>query len=131
MAPRRPPRRYRPITSATVAGALSLVLPTACLARLAFHSGSYWPLVYTGIMSTVTFLLYGYDKMQARNMEWRVTEVTLHTLELCGGWPGALLGQHFFQHKTRKHTFQIFFWAIVLGWQYIWWAIWSQDIQVQ
>jgi uncharacterized membrane protein YsdA (DUF1294 family) len=65
--------------------------------------------------------------MQARNLEWRVRETTLHFLELIGGWPGALLGQHYFQHKTRKTAFQIPFWAIVVGWQYVWWVVWIGD----
>ena len=58
--------------------------------------------------------------MQARNCEWRVKETSLHLLELLGGWPGALAGQHFFQHKTRKVRFQVVFWGIVVGWQGVW-----------
>jgi uncharacterized membrane protein YsdA (DUF1294 family) len=63
--------------------------------------------------------------MQARNMEWRVKEVTLHTLALVGGWPGALVGMHYFQHKTRKTSFQIVFWVTVLAWQGVWWKFWN------
>ena len=65
--------------------------------------------------------------MQARHMEWRVKEVTLHTFGLLGGWPGALAGMHFFQHKTRKTAFQLPFWAIVSIWQFVWWAMWNGD----
>ncbi|KAF2118181.1 hypothetical protein BDV96DRAFT_643443 [Lophiotrema nucula] len=124
MPRRRPPTRHRPITAATAAGAFAFVLPAASLARILSHTGSFLPIAYTGVMSAVTFLLYGYDKMQARNLEWRVKEATLHIMEILGGWPGALIGQHYFQHKTRKTSFQIAFWCIVLGWQAVWWAIW-------
>lgn len=89
---------------------------------------SLLPLGYHCVISSLTFLLYGYDKMQARNLEWRIKEVTLHTMELLGGWPGALIGQHYFQHKTRKTAFQIPFWTIVMVWQVVWWAVWTGRI---
>ncbi|WP_147463771.1 DUF1294 domain-containing protein, partial [Pseudomonas amygdali] len=37
-----------------------------------------------------------------------------------GGWPGALLAQQVFRHKTRKVSFQIVFWLIVLAHQVLW-----------
>ena len=131
MAPPRRPQRRRPLTVATVVGALSLVLPSASLGRLCFSTGSLLPTLYTGAVSAVTFLLYGYDKMQARNLEWRVKETTLHTLALLGGWPGALAGMHYFQHKTRKTAFQVPFWIIVVGWQVVWWMVWRVDLSEQ
>ena len=67
---------------------------------------------------------YGYDKMQARHQDWRVKETTLHMFAILGGWPGALAGMHFFQHKTRKTAFQIPFWTIVVGWQAVWLLVW-------
>ncbi|PVI08269.1 DUF1294-domain-containing protein [Periconia macrospinosa] len=127
--PRRPPQRYRPVTSSTLAGALSLIMPAISCLRIYSNSRSLLPLGYTCAISGITFLLYGYDKMQARNMEWRVKEITLHTLGLLGGWPGALVGMHFFQHKTRKAAFQIPFWMIVSAWQFVWWVIWNGDFK--
>lgn len=115
--PAQKPQRRRPITYATAAGAVSLILPVATLVRLYARTGVLLPSVYITVMSGVTFLLYGYDKMQARNLQWRMKETTLHTFALLGGWPGALIGQHFFQHKTRKTKFQVPFWAIVSLWQ--------------
>lgn len=128
--PRRP-ERYRPITAATAAGVFSFVLPTASFIQLYRRTGSLLPVIYTGLVSAATFVLYGYDKLQARNLQWRVRETTLHTLELLGGWPGAMLGQHYFQHKTKKVSFQLWFWAIVIGWQGLWWTIWRGGITVQ
>lgn len=129
--PPRQPRRRRPITLATAAGGLSLILPCVSLARLSIITGSVFPSIYTGAVSAVTFLLYGYDKMQARNLEWRVKEATLHTFAMLGGWPGALLGMHYFQHKTRKTAFQVPFWVITLCWQVVWGAIWRADFSSQ
>lgn len=42
-------------------------------------------------------------------------EARLHLFELCGGWPGALLGQRVFRHKTRKAPFQVAFYLAVIA----------------
>lgn len=70
--------------------------------------------VYWG-MSLVTAFVYAWDKRRARRAGWRTAEKTLHTCELLGGWPGALVAQRVFRHKTAKRSFQLIFWLIVLG----------------
>ncbi len=69
-------------------------------------------LIGYGIMGIVTFCFYGWDKKKAREEGWRIPETTLHLLELALGWPGAWLAQRYFRHKTRKVSFQIWFWLI-------------------
>lgn len=119
------------MTVATVCGTASLILPTVTLIRLYVVSQlPIYSILYAGTISGITFLFYGYDKMQARNLEWRVKEVTLHTLAAVGGWPGGLVGMHYFQHKTRKVRFQVVFWGIVLCWEGVAWLVWSGGIQV-
>ena len=130
MPPNRARPRHRPLTLATVAGISAFILPTCALIRLYASPHTLWPLFYTAAVSGVTFLFYGYDKMQARNLEWRVQESTLHALAMAGGWPGALVGMHYFQHKTRKMRFQSVFWSIVMGWQGLYWMVWSGGIEV-
>ena len=75
------------------------------------------------LASAVTFAVYGYDKHKARVFGWRVTERTLHTLELAGGWPGAMLAQRRFRHKWRKATYMLTFRLIVathvLAWAFL------------
>ena len=66
------------------------------------------------LMSLVTFVAYGFDKRRAQNNGRRVPEKTLHLMALFGGWPGALIGQKVFRHKTQKVSFQIVFWLCVL-----------------
>jgi len=83
------------------------------------------PLAY-GVMSLVTFLMYAVDKGAAESGNRRVPEGRLHLFELLCGWPGALVGQQFFRHKTRKTSFQVAFWfnvilnLAVLGWLLVW-----------
>ncbi|MFP5341147.1 MAG: DUF1294 domain-containing protein, partial [Gammaproteobacteria bacterium] len=40
--------------------------------------------------------------------------------ELAGGWPGALVAQQVFRHKTRKLSYQLTFWLIVVLHQAFW-----------
>lgn len=83
------------------------------------------PVAY-GVMSLVTFLMYAIDKGAAESGSRRVPEGRLHLFELLCGWPGALVGQQFFRHKTRKTSFQVVFWfyvtlnLAVLGWLLFW-----------
>ncbi len=70
--------------------------------------------VWVLVVSLVTFVLYGWDKRKAQGDGWRVPEARLHLLELVGGWPGALIGQRVFRHKTSKLSFQVVFWLMVL-----------------
>jgi uncharacterized membrane protein YsdA (DUF1294 family) len=67
------------------------------------------------VLSVVTFVAYGLDKSAAEKGRWRTPESTLHLLSLAGGWPGALVGQRVFRHKTRKQPFRAIFWATVIA----------------
>ena len=69
---------------------------------------AYW------LISFVSFLVYWRDKDAAGAKEGRVPENTLHLLDLLGGWPGALIAQQQFRHKTVKTSFQATFWITVM-----------------
>jgi uncharacterized membrane protein YsdA (DUF1294 family) len=68
--------------------------------------------LYVGV-SVVAFAAYGIDKTAARRNARRVSESTLLTLGLLCGWPGALIAQQVFRHKTKKVSFQLKFWLTV------------------
>ena len=65
-------------------------------------------------MSVLAFAAYGFDKAAARRGGQRVSEQTLLTLGLVCGWPGALVAQQLFRHKTRKRSFRRTFWTSVV-----------------
>lgn len=66
------------------------------------------------IASAVAFFLYGNDKAAAQARRWRTPEVTLLAVGFFGGWPGALIAQRIYRHKSRKTSFQIAFWISVV-----------------
>lgn len=68
--------------------------------------------VYTA-MSVVAFALYAIDKARARRNAWRISEATLHLVELFGGWPGALVAQQVLRHKRQKRGYMRIVWLIV------------------
>lgn len=58
------------------------------------------------VMSVFTFVVYGIDKYKAKLNKVRVPESALHIYSVLGGWPGAMIGQHVFRHKTVKQPFK-------------------------
>jgi len=72
-------------------------------------------LILVVVMSAVAFVVYGLDKKRAGVLgARRVPERNLHALGLLGGWPGALAARRRFRHKTRKGSFVLAFWFVVL-----------------
>jgi uncharacterized membrane protein YsdA (DUF1294 family)/cold shock CspA family protein len=65
-------------------------------------------------LSLVSFVVYGLDKNAAGRGAQRIPENHLHLLSLVGGWPGALIAQQVFRHKTIKQPFQTVFWTTVV-----------------
>lgn len=62
-------------------------------------------LIWLSAVSLIVFVLYGYDKTQAKRNGRRVPEKHFHWLTLLGGFPGGWLGRSLFRHKTRKRSF--------------------------
>ena len=93
-----------------------LVIPAFGLLLGAIHMS--WPLprlvsTLYGALSMALFIVYGMDKWAAKRGRARVAETSLHLIALMGGWPGALLGQQVFRHKTAKPAFLRWTWAMV------------------
>ncbi|AIN58886.1 DUF1294 domain-containing protein [Pseudomonas soli] len=119
----RAPRREEGVRNARLK---RLVLVVLCLLpvlgglRMGLSGGNWLPLAMYPVVSLVSLLLYWQDKQQARTQAWRTPEKVLHASELLGGWPGALLAQQVFRHKTRKVSYQVVCWGIVLVHQVFW-----------
>lgn len=65
-------------------------------------------------MSFITYWLYAKDKKAAQNNDWRIPEKTLHILELLCGWPGALVAQSRLRHKSKKTSFIMVLWIMIV-----------------
>jgi uncharacterized membrane protein YsdA (DUF1294 family) len=76
------------------------------------YAAAYLGLV--AVTSLTSFAAFGFDKRRATTGGRRVPERTLLVLALLGGWPGSILAQRQFRHKTKKPTFLIAFWLMVV-----------------
>jgi len=73
------------------------------------------PVAYL-LLSGAAFAMYRADKSAASvSGKRRTPESRLHTIDLLGGWPGALVARHVFRHKTVKQPFRTVFWLTVLA----------------
>jgi uncharacterized membrane protein YsdA (DUF1294 family)/cold shock CspA family protein len=92
---------------------LAVLVPAIFLLGL-YGMEDYCPALFAYLgMSILAFIVYAQDKQSAKSGDWRTSEATLHWIDFLGGWPGAILAQLLFRHKTRKPSFQFVFWAIV------------------
>lgn len=103
------PRRASRLPRAAIgAGALGVAIVLAVLGLI--------PPMLAGVYvvaSALSYVLYAHDKGAAERGAWRTSEGHLHFVDLLGGWPGALLAQQRYRHKTAKASFQFVFWASV------------------
>jgi uncharacterized membrane protein YsdA (DUF1294 family)/cold shock CspA family protein len=69
--------------------------------------------LYVGA-SVLCLIVYVVDKSAAVAGRRRVSEATLLFLGLVGGWPGAIVAQQVFRHKSIKGEFRSAFWGSVM-----------------
>lgn len=67
----------------------------------------YLLLVWFGVLSAFTLLLFGWDKGMAKLGRRRVPEASLLFACLAGGAAGGLAGMYLFRHKIRKPKFYL------------------------
>lgn len=84
---------------------LLIALPLVLSGYLLILAKNPLPFFAYWILSLLTMFLYGLDKANAAMRKWRVPELYFHLLELLGGWPGALVAQNDFRHKTRQSAY--------------------------
>ncbi len=106
----RPPRAYPAISLCSV-GLFFLLLVVATRSIPL----PLWVVILYTLSSALTYGLYALDKASAIQRAWRIPENVLHLLELVGGWPGALVAQDIYRHKTVKASYQAQFWMMVIS----------------
>jgi uncharacterized membrane protein YsdA (DUF1294 family) len=103
-------RQPRGLVLANVIAATFLVLAGVVVIAGLLH----WAVLTLYVLaSVVTYFAYANDKRAAQAGRWRTGEGTLLLLGLVGGWPGGLVAQQRFRHKTKKVSFQVVYWLTV------------------
>jgi uncharacterized membrane protein YsdA (DUF1294 family)/cold shock CspA family protein len=66
-----------------------------------------WVLVAYLAFGVTSMGIYWFDKRAAQADRWRVSERSLHTIDLIGGIAGGLVAQQLLRHKTSKRSFAL------------------------
>ena len=61
---------------------------------------------YLGLINIISFMVYGIDKLKAKQGKWRIPEATLLLLAIIGGSIGAWCGVKVWHHKTLHKKFR-------------------------
>ena len=61
---------------------------------------------YLGLINIISFMVYGIDKLKAKQGKWRIPEATLLLLAIIGGSIGAWCGVKMWHHKTLHKKFR-------------------------
>ena len=70
--------------------------------------------IYLIIINYIAFTLYHLDKERAIKGKRRISEKNLLTVAAFGGTLGAWIGMNKYRHKTKKVSFTLWFYAILL-----------------
>ena len=85
----------------------------------------FWSIYFLLGSNILSFIFYGMDKLAAVKDWQRTPERHFYLLALCAGWPGSILGQIVFNHKTTKQRFRRWFYMmsllniLLLGWYFL------------
>ena len=69
----------------------------------------FWEIlvIIFGILSVITFFMYGIDKFKAQRGKWRISEKALLVSSFIGGSVGGFLAMQLFRHKTKHWYFNV------------------------
>jgi len=85
----------------------AMCLATAVLFCVVTDRAPAWLALCYVLGGVISFVMYRIDKRAAVAGNWRVSEGTLHLLDLAFGIGGGLLAQGVFRHKSSKVAFGV------------------------
>lgn len=77
----------------------------------------FW--IYLLIINIVSGLTFAYDKLAAIKGFRRISEATLHTLEVFGGVYANLLLMFILRHKNNKPKYYKWTWLVLIVWFFL------------
>ena len=81
-------------------------------------------LIYIAVLSVITLILYGIDKIKAINGSYRISEKVLLLSSLVGGGVGGIVAMLLFRHKTKHwYFFAVNIIAIILHAGVLFWLL--------
>jgi uncharacterized membrane protein YsdA (DUF1294 family)/cold shock CspA family protein len=106
-ATRSPARRYYPVRLVVAVGITMLALVGTVMGSVPLLL-----LIAYGVMGAAAAAFYYNDKRRAETGGWRISEASLHGMDLAFGIVGGLVAQQLIRHKTAKRGFALLTYAI-------------------
>jgi len=73
-------------------------------------------IIYLAIINISSGILFSYDKRAAIKNHRRISESTLHMLEIVGGVFANVVLMYSIHHKNRKFRYYGVTWVVMIGW---------------
>ena len=73
-------------------------------------------IIYMAIINIASGILFSYDKRAAIKNHRRISESTLHMLEIVGGVFANVVLMYSIHHKNRKFRYYGVTWVVMIGW---------------
>lgn len=70
--------------------------------------------LYLLAINAITYFLFWNDKRLAKTNDWRTPEHVLLGAALFGGSPAAYFAMEHFRHKTKKASFRMRYWMVII-----------------
>lgn len=111
-APTSAPRSAAPRLGSLLRLVVAALIVLAAIAATQLRLAPTWVLIAYLVLGIVSIARYWSDKRAAEDQRWRISENSLHFVDLVGGIAGGLVAQALLRHKVRKPEFAIFSWLI-------------------
>jgi len=72
--------------------------------------------IYMLFINFVSGILFAYDKHVAKKNRRRIPEITLHIVELLGGFFTNIILMYTLRHKNRKFSYWVWTWLMMILW---------------
>ena len=76
-------------------------------------------IIYLAIINISSGILFSYDKRAAIKNHRRISESTLHMLEIVGGVFANVVLMYSIHHKNRKFRYYGVTWVVMIGWMIV------------
>jgi len=112
---RGPGRTWAPLIIGAVLFCVVLAVALRGVETLEAARAASRSLLLYAFFSPLSFIAYYLDKRAAQWGGRRTPERQMIAMDVLGGWPGGLIAQELFRHKTVKSSYQAGFWFAVLA----------------
>ncbi|QIR15341.1 DUF1294 domain-containing protein [Shewanella aestuarii] len=98
---------------------IALILGAMTLGYFVYQLSPLLPAAFI-VINILSYAITWHDKRiatknrVAQQTKTRISEKTLYSYAILGGWPAGILAQQHFRHKTQKQPFKAIYWGCII-----------------